>query len=116
MAQNPPPGIATFDSASAMLQSLARFLHGRDFPALGQSKWTAQLAPLANWLPPALRNRVFAAGGPAEAVSADEADQVSAEAIALWATDLYPKRRSPAVMIGSWNGALIHACAAMGIS
>ena len=98
-----------------MLRALARFLHGRDFPALGQGQWAAWLGPLANKLPVALRDLVFAAGGPLEAVPADKVGQVNAEVIAQWITDLYPKRRYPAVMIGSSNGALVHACAAMGI-
>lgn len=36
--QSTPLGIANFDSASVMLRALARFLHGQDFPALGQPR------------------------------------------------------------------------------
>ena len=35
--------VAGFDSSGAMLRALARFLHGRDFPALGNPR---VLAPL----------------------------------------------------------------------
>jgi hypothetical protein len=40
---------------------------------------------------------------------------VRAEEIARWMIDAYPRRRYPAVAIGSWSGALIHLCAALGI-
>ena len=34
-----PPGLATFDSATAMLRATAAFLHGRDFPTLGEPRY-----------------------------------------------------------------------------
>ncbi|CUH40918.1 hypothetical protein JSE7799_03658 [Jannaschia seosinensis] len=115
MTRTPPPGIALFDSTSGLADGLAHSLKGRGFPALGQSGLVARLAPLANRLPRRLRQAAFAAGGPSEAISPRRVDSVDAEDIAQWVTDLYPKRRYPAVMIGSSNGALAHACAAMGI-
>ena len=115
MAQNPPAGIATFDSATALLDGLAHALRGEGFPALGQSGLAVRLAPLANRLPLRLRHFAFAAGGPSEAVPARHADRVDAEQIAHWITARYPRRRYPAVMIGSSSGPLAHACAAMGI-
>jgi hypothetical protein len=41
--------------------------------------------------------------------------EASAERIAEWLVDFYPRRKYPAVMIGSSDGALIHLCALFGI-
>lgn len=115
MIQKAPPGIATFDSASAFLQALALCLHGQGFPSLGKTGVLPRIGHLANLLPQRLRELAFASGGPGEAVSPSRLAEVDAEQIAEWIAGLYPQRRYPAVMIGSSNGALAHAGAAMGI-
>jgi hypothetical protein len=115
MSPSPPPGIANFDSASAMLRALAHFLHGKDFPGLGQPRLLQYPASLADWLPRWLRQEVFARVGASEGVPAHAAGQVSTAAIAEWFASLYPQRPYPAVAIGSSNGALVHLCAALGI-
>lgn len=115
MATRPPPYLANFDSASAMLRALSRFLNGADFPALGQSRMLEPFAQMVNWLPPSARKKIFALGGAFEAVAPKKMPQVSAEAVAHWMVSQYPRRQYPAVMIGSSNGALIHLCAALQI-
>jgi hypothetical protein len=45
-----PLGIANFDSASVMLRALARFLDGKDFPALGQPRALQQIVRFADYL------------------------------------------------------------------
>lgn len=110
-----PPGIASFDSATAMLQALARFLAGRDFPGLGRPPWQAFLASRADRLPRRLREQVFARLAAAEGVSPEGVGKVSAAAIAAWMAGLYPQRPYPAIMLGSSNGALLHVAAALGI-
>jgi hypothetical protein len=110
-----PPGIAKFDSASAMTLALARFLHGRDFPGLGQSSLLQALTRRADWLPGALRKRVFAVLGAQEGVARGDIDKVRTHDVAHWAARQYPRRRYPAVMVGSSNGALVHLAGALGI-
>lgn len=110
-----PAGLATFDSATAMLRATARFLQGRDFPALGEPRYFEPIAAAVNWLPARLRELVFSLGGFMEAVPPEAAKHVDAERIASWLADHYPKRPYPAAMIGSSNGALVHVCAALGI-
>jgi hypothetical protein len=110
-----PQGIAKFDSAAAMTQALARFLDGRDFAGLGQPAPMQWATRLADWLPRHARERVFAHLGANEAVSRDKVGTVDMEQVAEWVVALYPRRRYPAVMIGSSNGALTHIGAALGI-
>lgn len=110
-----PPGIAKFDSATAMTRALANVLEGRDFPGLGQPRLLQLLAARADWLPRRLRERVFAWLGAREGVSPRSIQTVSAAAVAEWLASLYPRRKYPAVMIGSSNGALVHLAAALGI-
>lgn len=109
-----PRGIAKFDSATAMALALARFLEGRDFSGLGQSRFLRMLVSRSDWLPRSLREHIFAVLGAREGVPPDQVDTVSTAAIAEWLVSLYPKRRYPAVMIGSSNGALVHVGAALG--
>jgi hypothetical protein len=66
-------------------------------------------------LPRGTRERLFAYLGASEGVAPDAIGQVSAAAIAEWAASLYPRRRYPAVMIGSSSGAVVHLSAALGI-
>jgi hypothetical protein len=106
-----PGYVANFDSAAAMLRALARFLHGKDFPALGVLRPLTPLAPLVDRLPPA----AYRWSGAIEGIGARRLGSVSAERIARWAVGLYPARRYPAVALGSSNGAAVHLCAALGI-
>jgi hypothetical protein len=106
--------LADFDSATAMLRALAAFLHGRDFRDLGLSSALRPIAIGANWLPSALRQEVYKLGGYFEAVAPRKLAQVEDGYIAAWVADQYPRRRYPAVLVGSSNGALVHLAAALG--
>ena len=68
------------------------------------------MASLANYLSEKLRELAFAAGGPAGAVDPERIHEVDIEQIAGWITELHPRRRYPAVLIRSINGALAQAC------
>lgn len=112
--------VAGFDSASAMLRALGLFLHGRDFALMGMAP--AQAEPLARAaisvgerLPDIVRQQLYSVSGRAEAVPPSLFGNVKSERVARWATDQIPKRRYPAVMIGSSNGAGMHLAAALGI-
>jgi hypothetical protein len=115
MRPSAPPFIADFDSASAMLRATSNFLSGGDFPAIGQSRMLEPLARSANLLPQRAREQVFALGGLMEAISPASLGRVDDERISRWVTSRYRKRRYPAVMVGSSNGAAVHLSAALGV-
>ena len=111
-----PPGLAKFDSASAMVQALAAFLRGEEFSGLAiiPSGWEA-LGGLINTLPRSLREQVYIWSGWWEAVAGRHLADFQAEDVSRWMIDPYPRRRYPAVALGSSSGALTHLCAALGI-
>ncbi len=115
MSAGSPPYIADFDSASAMLRALSACLHGEDFANLGMSAWLRPPVLATGLLPRRVREAVYAWSGWAEATPAARIGEVDAEEIARWVVGSYPKRRYPAVAIGSSSGALVHLCAALGI-
>src|SRR5688572_3166064 len=104
-----------FDSASAPLRALGRFLHGQDFPRLGMSGPMGFFAILANRLPEAIRERVYALGGQVEAIPPERVKEIDSEEVARWMVSEYPQKRYPAMMIGSSNGAAVHLAAALDI-
>jgi short-subunit dehydrogenase len=54
-----PKFVPNFDSASASLRALARFLRGRDFPALGVGPSSRMLGRAADRLPHRLREQIY---------------------------------------------------------
>lgn len=111
----PQRAVASFDSASAMLRVLARHLHGRSSPALGVGPATRvagrAVLPWVNRLPAAARERIYALSGASEAVPQRRLGDVDADAIAAWVAGRYPRRRYPAVLVGSSSGAVTHIAA-----
>ena len=115
-----PDYIADFDSALGMLRALSRCLHGDDFPLLGTlPRWSGMpmrgIASLINTMPRWVQEQVYIWSGWFEAISVDTLKKIDAERVAEWMTGLYPKRRYPAVAIGSASGAATLLWAAMGI-
>lgn len=120
MSRRKPPYVANFDSATAMTQALARYLAGRDFPMLGVlPHWMAPVMRLVassvNALPKRPQEWVYRFSGAMEALPSRRLREASTDRIAQWLVDFYPRRKYPAVMIGSSDGALVHLCAAFGI-
>ncbi len=111
----PPKFVANFDSATAMVQATARFLHGKDFPALGLSPLLKPPAAAANMLPKPVRKQLYIFSGWNESIPADKIGMVEAEDLSQWVAGAYPERRYQAVAIGSANGAAVHLCTALGI-
>src|SRR3954464_9772991 len=112
-----PREIAGFDSASGMAVSLARFLHGRDTPPLGKPAFRA-LRPLAAAvarLPAGARRSVYTRFSGSEGRPAAEIAGLDFETVSAAVAGLYPRRRDPAVGIGSSGGGLVHLCAALGV-
>jgi hypothetical protein len=115
----PQRAIASFDSASAMLRLLSRYLHGRSSAALGLGP-VARVAgsialPWVNRLPAAAREQVYARSGQLEALRQRRLGDVDLADVAAWAAGHYPRRSYPAVMIGSSSGAAIHLAALAGV-
>ncbi|MEV6843571.1 hypothetical protein [Actinoplanes sp. NPDC051411] len=112
-----PREIAGFDSASAMVVALARFLHGRDTPPLGKPVFGAlrPVAAVAARLPEGTRQWIYSMFSGAEGRPEAEVARFDADAVARAIAGVYPRRRYPAVAIGSSNGALTHLYAALGV-
>jgi hypothetical protein len=108
-----PREVAGFDSASAMLMATAAYLRGEPFPALGNPPVLKPVVRETRRLPERVREAAFLVSGAAETVSKRRAAKLDADRIARWVCDEYPRRRFPAVAIGSANGALVHLCAAL---
>ena len=111
----PEDAVASFDSATAFLTSLARALQQRDFPYLGQSRLKAPLVYASAALPVPLRKRVYALASGREGVPPERLGAIDLQAVAAWAAGLYPSRRYPGVLLGASNGALTHLAAASGV-
>lgn len=111
-----PSYLANFDSATAMLRALGRYLHGKDFPGLGIYPSAMEpVARLINHLPRRTRETLYAWGGWGEAIPVRRLRRVRAELLSKWVVSHYPRYHFPAVAIGSSSGALVHLCAALGI-
>src|SRR5215211_1837089 len=103
-----------------MLHALGRYLNGKDFPMTGAMSPSIEplmkpLVAAVNALPRRVREEVYTWSGRSEAVPPKALDQVRAEDVSRWVVSHYPRRRYPAAVIGSSNGALVHLCAALGI-
>ncbi|MEH0820736.1 MULTISPECIES: hypothetical protein [unclassified Micromonospora] len=113
-----PREVAAFDSASAMVVATARFLHNRDTPPMGRpaGRLLGPLAVAANRLPIRLRETIYSLASGAEARPAAHMAALDIEDVAAAIAGLYPRRRYPAVAVGSSSGALVHLCAALGMA
>lgn len=71
------------------------------------------MASLVNRMPRQLREQVYIWSGWSEAISQRRIHKAKADRVAEWIVGLYPKRRYPAVAVGSSNGAAIHLWSAL---
>lgn len=115
MTVAPDKAVASFDSASAFLASLARALKQQDFPYLGQSRLKVPLVHASTLLPPGLRRRAYAIASGREGVPPDRLGGIDMEQVAAWVAAQYGEAPAPAVLLGSSNGALTHLAAACGV-
>lgn len=113
-----PREVASFDSASAMVMATASFLHDRGMPPTGSEagRLLRPLAIAANRLPVRLRETIYSLASGAEARPAERMASLDIEDVAAAIVGLYPRRRYPAVVVGSSTGALVHLCAALNIA
>ena len=66
-----------------------------------------------NALPVRMRESVYAWSGWNEAIPPEKLGRVRAEEVSRWMVGEYPRRRYPAVAIGSSSGALVHLWCAL---
>src|SRR3989475_10559648 len=112
--------VAVFDSATGMLRALAASLRGEGLPLLGamqpsRAPLMKLVASAVTRLPKSLQEQVYIWSGWLEAVSTRKLEAVSGDEVAAFMAGLYPRRRYPAVAVGSSNGAAVHLWAALGI-
>jgi hypothetical protein len=105
--------IASFDSATVLRAANVAALKGQTFPHLGASRLAGAAVRVGAHLPWRVLRRVYAQIGASEGVRPDQLGRVDLRAVARLLTEDYPRRRYPAVMIGSSNGAVLHLAAAM---
>ena len=105
--------VASFDSATVLHAGLAAALRGRPFPHLGNNAAAAVAVRVAGRLPWPILRALYTRLGAAEGIPPDRLGDVDLGAVAQWLVDGLPRRRFPAVLIGSANGALAHLAAAM---
>jgi hypothetical protein len=111
-----PSYIIGLDSATAALRANAKYLHGKDFLSGGIApSLAASLLNVVSHLPQQLVENISTWAGWLDASSPSVLDKVRAETISRWIVNQYPRRRYPAAMIGSSNGAAVHLGAALGI-
>jgi hypothetical protein len=110
-----PHYIATLDSATSQVRTLGRFLHGRPAPVLNlPPPLVDPLAKLFHTLPNWLLQELYTWNGWLDATPARQLQHVRQESVARWLVRNYPRRRFPAVFVGSSNGAATHLGAALG--
>jgi hypothetical protein len=110
--RSPADSVAAFDSALGTVSLLAAALQGHDLPRLGQGRAGAAGVRATSLLPAPLRRRAYARAGSREGVPASGLADVDLAAVARYLTGQYPRRRYPAVLIGSANGGMTHLAAA----
>jgi hypothetical protein len=109
----PDQVVASFDSASVLHAATVAALEGRPFPHLGNGRVTAAAIRLAGRLPWPVLRRIYTRIGASEGIDPGRLGDVDLGAVAAAFADAYPRRRYPAIMIGSSNGALANLAAAM---
>jgi hypothetical protein len=110
---DPTEVVAGFDSASVLHAATVAALNGQPFPHLGSSALAGLAVRAANRLPWPLLRSVYTRIGASEGINPKRLGDVSLAAVAESFADRYPRRRYPAILLGSSNGALTHLSAAM---
>ncbi|KEO75747.1 hypothetical protein [Anditalea andensis] len=111
----PPNFTAGFDSGLGFVTALSHFLKGEDFEGLGTMPAIKPLASIINLLPRKLRETLYVESTGAEGINPNETGSIEAEEFSKAVVNMYPKRKYPAIIIGSSSGAVSHLAAAMGI-
>lgn len=106
--------VAQFDSSSAMLRAMARFLGGGGYLGLGTMDRLGPLLQAADHLPVGAREFLHEHGSWAEAVPPEQLAGLRAEDLSRWMVSHYGAGLFPAVALGATSGAGLHLAAALG--
>lgn len=111
-----PQYIIGLDSATTALRALGNYLNGKDLPSGGIIPPAKALGgeAISHLSQQAVKTASTWAGW-INASSPNMLDDVRVETMARWVLSQYPRRRYPAAMLGSTNGAAVHLGAALGI-
>lgn len=110
---DPKKVVASFDSASVLHAATAAALEGQPFRNLGSSALAGLAVRGAGRLPWAVLRSVYTRIGASEGINPRRLADVDLAAVAKSFAERFPKRRYPAILLGSSNGALTHLAAAM---
>jgi hypothetical protein len=110
---DPKKVVASFDSASVLHAATAAALEGQPFRNLGSSALAGLAVRAAGRLPWVVLRSVYTRIGASEGINPRRLADVDLAAVAKSFAERYPKRRYPAILLGSSNGALTHLAAAM---
>ena len=110
---DPKKVVASFDSASVLHAATAAALEGQPFGNLGSSALPGLAVRAAGRLPWAVLRSVYTRIGASEGINPWRLADVDLAAVANSFAERFQKRRYPAILLGSSNGALTHLAAAM---
>lgn len=111
-----PSYVINLDSATFGLKAITQFLQEKELSAGGPfPEVSGAFLNGISHLPHHLTDKVSTLSGWLNASSPSALESVREEIMSEWVVKQYPKRRYPAMMIGSSNGAAVHLCSALGI-
>jgi hypothetical protein len=109
---SPSSVVASFDSATVLHAAVMSALRGEPFPHLGHNGAVAAGVRVGGRLPWPVLRRLYTRIGASEGLAPERLGDVDLAAVARWLVEQVPRRRYPAVLLGSSNGALSHLAAA----
>ncbi len=110
-----PRFLAEFDSTSAMMTALGKYLRGEDSPGRDIASLPEWLAREVNKFARQTRESMYTLSGFMEAIPPESLNKIHSEQMSKWVINNYPKKPVPAVAIGASSGALTHLQVALGI-
>ncbi len=115
LEKKPPWFVANFDSATGLVKALGSCLNGESFAGVGHVPTSKLLARLVNALPWQIQRVIYIKGSAKGSVDPRSLCQIRATAFTRWVTNLFPRQKYRAMLIGSSNGAAVHLGSALGI-
>jgi hypothetical protein len=105
--------LTDFDSSVNTVRATARFLHGKDHPAMSIGPSSRTLGKVAVAPPDRVRAAIYRVMGFAQGIPLDQARHLNVDDLDEWAVRQYGKGPFPAVVIGSASGGVLHLAAAL---